>query len=111
MNKNKSNKLFLSYQLNNPPNSAHPALSVSILNKPERVFGLQVRWKELDTFKILEIFWDIFWIFLDFFLGIFLGGFFWRNILGEIFLEDFLGRILLEDFLREIISEELLSRN
>ena len=26
-------------------------------NKPERVFGLQVRWRELDTFKFLEIFW------------------------------------------------------
>jgi hypothetical protein len=29
-------------------------------NKPERVFGLQVRRRELDFFKILEMFW-IFW--------------------------------------------------
>ena len=27
-----------------------------ILSKPERVFGLQVRFRELDIFKILEIF-------------------------------------------------------
>ena len=38
-------------------------------NKPERVFGLQVRCRELDSFKILGIFWDIF---REFFLRNFL---------------------------------------
>jgi hypothetical protein len=71
------------------------------LNKPERVFSLQVRCRELDIFKIrnflrncLKIFWifsgflgGIFWIFLgffleDFFWRIFFGGFFWRIFLG-----------------------------
>ena len=47
-------------------------------NKPKRVFGLQVRCRELDVFKILEIFWEIDWKFFGFF-GYFLRGFFWRN--------------------------------
>ena len=43
------------------------------INKPERVFGLQARCRELDIFKILEFFLDI-W-----------GIFFWRISLGGIF--------------------------
>jgi hypothetical protein len=46
-------------------------MSFFIQNKPERVFGLQVRCKELDIFKIF------FGIFLDFFLEFF-GIFFWE---------------------------------
>ena len=66
-------------------------------NKPERVFGLQMRCRELDSFKILEIFWGIFRIFGEFLLlGGFLGGIlleelFGRNFLGGFFWEDFLG--------------------
>ena len=37
-------------------------------NNPERVFGLQVRYRELDIFKILEIFWKIFRSFLEFWI-------------------------------------------
>ena len=56
-------------------------MSKSVQNKPERVFGLQVRCKELDIFKILEIFRifrgnflvEFFW---GFFRGFFLGVFF-----------------------------------
>ena len=33
-------------------------LQSGVKNKPERVFGLQVRCKELDIFKILGIFGD-----------------------------------------------------
>ena len=64
-----------------------PKFSVKIWkNKPERVFGLQVRCRELDIFKIRN-FLDIFGIFegniLDFleefFGGIFWEDFFWRN--------------------------------
>ena len=36
-------------------------------NKPEKVFGLQVRCKELDIFKVSEIFWEIFWNFFGLF--------------------------------------------
>ena len=68
-----------------------PKFSVKIWkNKPKRVFGLQVRCRELDIFKIrnfLRNFLDIFGIFegniLDFleefFGGIFWEDFFWRN--------------------------------
>ena len=56
---------------------SHVVVSFDI-NKPERVFGLQVRWKELDTFKILEIF----------------RNFFWRNFFVGIFLEEFFVKIL-----------------
>ena len=48
------------------------------INKPERVFGLQVRCRELDVFKILEIFEKLFGNFLDL-LGNFLGGIFWKE--------------------------------
>ena len=34
-------------------------------NKPERVFGLQVRCRELDIFKIVGIFCEIVWNFLE----------------------------------------------
>ena len=103
------------------------------INQPERVFGLQVRYKELDIFKILQKFWDIFWKFFGFFweffgnfLGGFLGGIFLEEFFGKIFLEefflrgffweDFFGRIFLGGFfgrifLRGILWEELLSRN
>ena len=70
------------------------------MNKPERGFGLQVRCRKLDIFKILEIFW-IFWgEFLSrIFLGIFFGGIFWRYFLGGFFLEDVFGRIFLAGIL------------
>ena len=58
-------------------------------NKPERVFGLQVRCRELDIFKILEIVWEIvwkfFWFFGEIFSRIFRGDFFWRIFFGGIF--------------------------
>ena len=48
---------------------SHVVVSFDI-NKPERVFGLQVRWRELDTFKVSENFWEIFWgIFREEFFG------------------------------------------
>ena len=65
------------------------------LNKPERVFGLQVRCRELDSFKIRNFlrklcgnFLDFFRDFLEEFLGFFLdlfGGFFWEDSFGRIF--------------------------
>ena len=65
-------------------------------NKPERVFSLQVRCRELDIFKILEIFWEIFWnlfgifwIFWNFF-----GGIFWENFFERIFRRIVFGGIL-----------------
>ena len=58
---------------------------------PKGFFGLQVRWRELDIFRILEIYWEIVLKFL---------GIFW-----ELFV-NFLG-----GFLGEILWEELLSRN
>ena len=65
------------------------------INKPERVFSLQVLWRELDIFKILEIFWKLF-------------GFFWRyffegNFLGRIFLEDFFWRNYLVEINKEFM--------
>ena len=70
-------------------------------NKPERVFGLQSWWRELDTFKILKKFWEIFWKCFGFFgenVWEFFRRIFWRNFLGRFFWEDF-------------FWEELLSRN
>ena len=65
-------------------------------NKPERVFGLQLRWRELDTFKILEIFEKLF----EYCLGIFWQDFFWRNLFGGIFLgRNYLGGFFCGDFL------------
>ena len=67
------------------------SLAISIPNKPERVFGLQMRCRELDIFKIrnsLEILW-IFWGFFGICFGFF-GGFFFGGIFGRILLEDFL---------------------
>ena len=80
-------------------------LCITGINKHERDFVLQVRWREWDTFKILEIFWKFFGYFWEYF-GNFLGGFFWRNFFGgifreifeRIFLGGFFGRIFCEDF-------------
>ena len=63
-------------------------------NKPERVFGLKVRCRELDIFKILEFFEKLFGIFFRFFF-FFLD--FFGNLLG-IFMEEFFGRIFLGGF-------------
>ena len=72
-------------------------------NKPERVFGLQVRCKELDIFKIRNLLrncLEIVWIFSRFFGGNFfefswiflrIFGFFVRIFLRGFFREDFLG--------------------
>ena len=70
------------------------------LNKPETFFGLQVRCRELDISKILEIFW-IFWE--DFFGRIFLGGFFWEDFLGGFFWEEFFGRNYLVEINKELM--------
>ena len=54
-----------------------PTWGRKMSNKAERVFGLQVRCRELDIFKILGIFCEIvwkFWIFLEI-VGEFLGSF------------------------------------
>ena len=59
-------------------------------NKPERIFGLQVRCRELDIFKLLGNFLH----FLEKF---------WES-LRRIILEDFFGRILWEDFLRGFLG-------
>ena len=51
-------------------------------NKPERVFGLQVRCRELDIFKIrnfLRNCLQIFWIYSGFFEEIFFWGFFFED--------------------------------
>ena len=61
-------------------------IAVTYNNKPERVFGHQVRCRELDIFKI---FFEIVWIFLGFFGWNFSGGFFGRNFLGGIVWELF----------------------
>ena len=53
--------------------------------KPERVFGLWVRCKELDIFKILEIFRKIIWNLFGFW-GEFFGRIFWEIIFGRNFL-------------------------
>ena len=69
-------------------------------------------WSKLDTFKILEIFWEFFWIFGNFFV-IFLGGFFWRNLFRGIFWENFFGRIFCEEFFGRnyLCLVHLLSQN
>jgi hypothetical protein len=72
-------------------------------NKPERVVGLQVRYRELDIFKIRNFLRNclkFFWIFSGFFAGIFriFLGFFGRNFLGGFFWEDFFGRIFMGGF-------------
>ena len=95
-----------------------PVMAKLIINKPERVFDLQVRCRELGIFKLLRNCWEIFWSFRKF-LGIFqdfLEKFFGRNILGGFFLggffwEDAFGRYFFGDFLGGILREELLSRN
>jgi hypothetical protein len=81
------------------------------------VFGLQVRCRELDIFKILEIFWKLFGIFLEFFMRILI----WRIFLVELFGRIFLGRIFLggffvegffwEDFFGRIFWEEFFGRD
>ena len=53
--------------------------------KPERVFGLWVRCRELDIFKILEIFRKIIWNLFGFW-GEFFGRIFWEIIFGRNFL-------------------------
>ena len=87
------------------------------MNKPERVFGPQVRCRNLDIFKIknflrncLSIFWlfsrvlgGILLIFLGIFRRIFFGGLFWKDFFGGIFLEgffwkDFFGENFMEEF-------------
>ena len=76
----------------------------TFLNKPERVFGLQVRCRELDVFKIflrnflrncLEFFLDFLWNFLGIFKRIFLGRIFLEEFFWRIFWEDFFWRIFL----------------
>ena len=103
-------------------------------NKPERVFGLQVRCRELDNFKILGIFcecleifriffrnccgiFEFFWIFFEFFFEIFrefFRRFFWRNYLAEFFEKNFLEDFL-EDFFGGLLGgffwEEFLRRS
>ena len=69
----------------------------SLVNKPERVFGLQVRCRELDIFKIIEFF--EFW-------GDFFGGIFWKDFFGRILWEDFFGRIFLGGFFGRIFWED-----
>jgi hypothetical protein len=80
-------------------------------NKPERVFGFQVRCREflgIGIFSKLGFFEKFFGNFLDF-LGNFLGfiflRFFWRTFLEDFFCEDFyeefFWRIFLEDFFWE----------
>ena len=61
-----------------------------------------MRCRELDTFKIIVIFWNIFGLSLEFFWNclqlserIFLGVIFWEDFFGE----DFFGRIFWENFL------------
>ena len=72
-------------------------------NKPERVFGLQLRCREWDIFKTLGFFCEIVWKFLEIF-GNFLV-FFWnlcfeifRGFFWRIFLEEFFGRNFLGGF-------------
>ena len=70
--------------------------SVSFVqNKPEKFFGLHVRCRELDIFKIYDLLGGFFFggIFWEIIFGrIFLGGFFWEDFFGRIFWEDFFGR-------------------
>ena len=71
-------------------------------NKPERIFGLQVRCKVLDIFKIKEFFEKLSGTFLDF-----LREFFGKNFLGDVFGRIFLG----EFFGRNYLVEEFFGRN
>ena len=74
-------------------------------NKPERVFGLQVRCRELDIYKIrffLRNCLQIFWIYSGFLGEIFLEDFSGKIFLGGFFREDFFGRIFLEGFFQMI---------
>ena len=65
-------------------------------NKPERVFGLQVRYKKSENF-----------FGRNFFGGFFLGGFF-----GRIFCEDFFGRNFLFSLLKSAkLFESLALKN
>ena len=83
-------------------------------NKPERVFGLKVRCRELDIFKILDIFGiflEFFWNFFGFFwesIKIFLGNF-WRIFCEEFFGGNFLGGIFWEEFFVYIVKSQLSS--
>ena len=55
-------------------------------NKLERVFGLQVRCRELEIFKILEKCFENFWgnfFVRNFLVGFFVGGIFFGGILWE----------------------------
>ena len=64
------------------------------VNKPERVFGLIVRCRELDIFKIL----GIFWAFFGHFLGIL-----WE-IFGNYLVIDLFVKILV--FVKLFLNEE-----
>ena len=77
----------------------------SKINKPEKVFGLQVRCRELDIFKNLGIFEKLFGIFFDFW-GNFFGGFFGGIFREEFFERNILGRFFGTIFLRGIFWEE-----
>ena len=88
-----------------------PELFIFCFKSLERVFGLQVRCRELDIFKLFEklfgdfldlfwIFWEIFLVFLGLFVKYFLVVSFREVILGGYFLENFFWRIFWgEDFL------------
>ena len=83
---------------------------IIIINKPERVFGLQVRYRELYIFKIRN-FWEILWFFRGFvfyFSWILFGGIFWEDFLwgffGGIFLWGFFWRIFCEDFWEDFLG-------
>ena len=94
----------------------HKKLSSCYRNKPERVFGLQVQCRGLDTFKILGIFWKLVWNFFRFLGGFFVNflGFFWDffgNFLWGFFLRIFFGWILGEIFCEDIFKENFFWRN
>ena len=83
-------------------------------NKPERVFGLQVRCRKLDIFKISRNCLELFWIFE----GIVLVRIFWEEFLGRIFLGEIFEMIVLggrnfgvRNLLGGIFWEELFGRN
>ena len=100
----------------------YKVISKSTSNKLKRVFGLQVRCRELVIFKIrnflrncLDFLGDFSWIFLEDFFGKnflgrifcedFLWGSFWEDLFGRIFLGGFfLGRFFWEEFFVYIVK-------
>ena len=92
---------------------------IATINKPERVFGLQVRCRELDIFQFLGIFWEIVWNFYGFFEGIFRNffaiflEFFWNfleNFFCVLYCWNFLNMKGIDLFVKILVFVKILSQ-